>query len=629
MPYFLKQVGKKYFVVDTTGKTYSHKPLSKVRAEKQLKALHINTGHGLYGGNLMQILSEIAQQGYEAFRDFLFRNPEYIAAIFGVIAVNVQQIRQLFNSVKQKGDGLYGGNKWDYVRLIAEDIKKVQKRNKTLASRAGTTQPYPYQIGRNFSRIYTPTLDPLPNVQEELSNLVQNGTIDQRDVQYYQSKIDEYLSLHPYKQPLFKVPDPIYAIRQPEVLLGRPGTQETAESALLNLPVGNQHVAQREAVEQAVAQRYVAGLPTRAQVQQSQQQSEAQQQARKSLAEQQGTIEQSQDPRELQRGFGKYSQPDIHILIGDELLGSGSGKWTALINSLARMYNIPKVLVDSTIALNDRQYGKHRFSAKKQNILSQFSDYLNPTIVSEISGLDESDPNSVSDYANTIDGRRDMALSLRTINTVNPLQVSVSTANPLSGRGRKLKGGLNMDLFEQIIRDSQKEISDNPKKSLESIAKMFKRMIQYLDPVQKEKLDSIQNMIVELMRQAKVSIDKKIYSDFFKPQSWATFLALLGLNEAFDRENALGQEAYAQALASSAKRHAKQEEVQAYVEPEEEHVQAQVQTERTGYAPQQARTGQGKLKFIKKYLKGQGLPATKKNVQKICNIMDVEGVLFE
>lgn len=39
--------------------------------------------------------------------------------------------------------------------------------------------------------------------------------------------------------------------------------------------------------------------------------------------------------------------------------------------------------------------------------------------------------------------------------------------------------------------------------------------------------------------------------------------------------------------------------------------------------------GEGKHKFVKKYLKGQGIPATKKNVEKICNIMDVEGVVFE
>ena len=39
--------------------------------------------------------------------------------------------------------------------------------------------------------------------------------------------------------------------------------------------------------------------------------------------------------------------------------------------------------------------------------------------------------------------------------------------------------------------------------------------------------------------------------------------------------------------------------------------------------------GSGKTQFVKKYLKGQGLPATKKNVAKICDIMDTEGIVFE
>ena len=378
--------------MDVSGRQYSKKPLPKSRAERQLKALHIHTGHGLTGGN-----------------------------------------------------------KWDYVRIIAEDIKKVQKRNKNLAS-AGTSRPYPYQIGRHFGRIYTPTLEPLPNVQEELFKLVQNGTIDQRDVQYYQSKIDEYLSLNLYQQPLFKVPDPIYKIRQPEVLLGRPGTQETAESALLNLLDGRDHVAQREAVEQAVAQRYVAGLPTRAQVQQSQQQSEEEvQQAKQSLAKQQGTIEQSQDPRELQRGFGRYkfhySEPDTHILIGDYLNGSGSGKWTALINALGRFYNIPQKVVDYTIATNDKQTGPQRFNAKRHNVLTQFRDYLDPTVVSEINELED---DTVADYAKAIEGRRTI-LNLRSVHTTNPL------ANLSTGKG--LVGG---DLFQditQFITDNWEEIA--------------------------------------------------------------------------------------------------------------------------------------------------------------------------
>ena len=36
-----------------------------------------------------------------------------------------------------------------------------------------------------------------------------------------------------------------------------------------------------------------------------------------------------------------------------------------------------------------------------------------------------------------------------------------------------------------------------------------------------------------------------------------------------------------------------------------------------------------KISFVKKYLKGQGLPVTDKNVHKVCNIMDTVGVVFE
>jgi hypothetical protein len=40
-------------------------------------------------------------------------------------------------------------------------------------------------------------------------------------------------------------------------------------------------------------------------------------------------------------------------------------------------------------------------------------------------------------------------------------------------------------------------------------------------------------------------------------------------------------------------------------------------------------SGSKKVKFAKKYLKGCGIRATKKNVDEICNLMDVEGVVFE
>ena len=68
MPYFLKKArGKdKYYVMDNSGRKYSHEPIPLARANKQLKALHIHTGHGRGGGDegsdeeLTKIMSQIA-----------------------------------------------------------------------------------------------------------------------------------------------------------------------------------------------------------------------------------------------------------------------------------------------------------------------------------------------------------------------------------------------------------------------------------------------------------------------------------------------------------------------------------------------------------------------------------------
>jgi len=52
------------------------------------------------------------------------------------------------------------------------------------------------------------------------------------------------------------------------------------------------------------------------------------------------------------------------------------------------------------------------------------------------------------------------------------------------------------------------------------------------------------------------------------------------------------------------------------------------ENEKSSFGPTPSR-GLGKHKFAKKYLKGQGLPATKKNIKKVCDIMDVEGIVFD
>lgn len=45
MPYKLRKAPNRdlYWVIDDKGKKYSHDPMPKTRAEKQLKALHVHT----------------------------------------------------------------------------------------------------------------------------------------------------------------------------------------------------------------------------------------------------------------------------------------------------------------------------------------------------------------------------------------------------------------------------------------------------------------------------------------------------------------------------------------------------------------------------------------------------------
>ena len=321
MPYFLKKVkGNKYYVVDISGNKYSKKPLPKARAERQLKALHINTGHGFYGG----MYGNIAP------------GPSTSLPNLSATAPIVNPLRQA--SVQYNADGV----------------------------------PH----SERYLRFNNP-------MRQALSE--------------YSLEDDSYSSgnLSSYSQPA------------PPPLQTRPQAPAQAPAPA---PIANPMRTQRPVMDFNLGQ--TVGTPL---------------------------VNSCMFLGNCLAGQGRYSEPDTHILIGDYLEGGGSGKWTALINALARMYNIPKALVDSTIALNDRKTGARRFNEKKQNILSQFSDYLNPTIVNEILELDESDPKSISDYANAIDARRDIALSLRTVQTTNPLQVSVSTLNPFSGRSKFIK----------------------------------------------------------------------------------------------------------------------------------------------------------------------------------------------
>jgi hypothetical protein len=219
---------------------------------------------------------------------------------------------------------------------------------------------------------------------------------------------------------------------------------------------------------------------------------------------------------------------------------------------------------------------------------------------------------------------------------------------------KKIRGGLSSALFTQIVSDASKKIdndSEKPETWIEHLRTMYDRILKYLDPVQKEKLPEIQAIIGQLMRQTERSIAEG-FKEFSKKETFDLLKALLGLDQADQRVNALGVRAEAEAQASAKRRQAREEE---QVAAEAQVAEAQAAAAQAAAVqplgpnpftyvesrpnrnppvefppvPVKKPTGQGKLKFVKKYLKGQGIRATKKNIDKICNIMDVEGVVFE
>jgi hypothetical protein len=165
--------------------------------------------------------------------------------------------------------------------------------------------------------------------------------------------------------------------------------------------------------------------------------------------------------------------------------------------------------------------------------------------------------------------------------------------------GNYLKGGLTTSLFGQITFDTSKKIYDDrksPETWVEHIKSMYNKALKYLDPIQKKRLPEIQALINQLIHQTERSVAEG-FKEFGKQETFDALKAVLELDEADQREEALKAEAEALAQASSARRHARQkeEEIEDYVEPEQEQEQEQEQEpERTSQAPQQSRYGQGK-----------------------------------
>ena len=539
MPYSLEKIGKKYYVVDTSGRRYSKKPLSLVKAKKQITALHIHTGHGLCQSLLSTEYEEpvIPQMITRRFADdsAMHRTEEYPS----IIPRKKKSIKSkivdyiIESNKKDTGYGTYdweklgfvpkrfiknpvhgkgkrkckGGTKWDdYIKPLKDKIQKVDAERERISKENLEDQPsfsanyntsYPYRIPMEGDRIVyrTGKSIPLPekiDYEAELINLVRKGKLDERDIMYYIIHKDED-----------RVIDQVFEFKPGTFI--EPKTKEEASRLIYELETTKKPHTEY-AVEKHVKhlKKLYNRLPT---TEELADQIKADAKALSKLAPT-SDYDPRDSPHFIKRptttstprpptpkgnveelatllgqtklGEGKYSEPDTHILIGDELKGCGR---------------------------KDTLREEYELIMRRPNLTQQAKDDL--------------------------------------------VRIYQAGLHKLNQKGKSRILG--------ILTNSK---------------------------IAKEKDDILQNTIDLMHRRVPIQlIQRSRFSTELTPEQMSENLATSLLREYVDQEV---------------------DDPRNYVEK-----------------------GEGKHKFVKKYLKGQGIPATKKNVEKICNIMDVEGVVFE
>jgi hypothetical protein len=132
-------VGKKYYVEDTSGKRYSKNPLPKARAERQMKALHINTGHGLYADpDTHKLVGDLSGCGYyqNELQRRLARFPEHIAN--KVVERTLPLLREVGPSRRNIFKGRIFGNterQEDKQRIIDTAVNEAEAIAQSRAAR--------------------------------------------------------------------------------------------------------------------------------------------------------------------------------------------------------------------------------------------------------------------------------------------------------------------------------------------------------------------------------------------------------------------------------------------------------------------------------------------------------------
>jgi hypothetical protein len=544
MPYSLEKVGKKYYVVDTSGRRYSKKPLSLAKAKKQMTALHINTGHGLTASCLKSLFTteyeepetpQMVTRGFTEDDDVISRT-EYPSALV-VPRKKKSTLKKILNYIKETDEKDFGDTFKTYknptygkgkrkckggsyettLPLLEKSLKEIIETMEYKLSRT------PFQYLTNFLDKILKELNELIDEKGELPKLREFG-------------LNFIRKLHP--------PERLLELMHPEAL-----------------------ELQRE---------LPSYIPSDYELEQL-----------------------NSDGLRLRRTVSPFLFLGPNRNIEDRRHKHGEE---------TRKPPPSRSYTDSDIIIPESEMDRPYTRMMPKEMYMDYIRGVGPPINTDprnvkylVSGLI---PHSARDYWMNAPDRPPQPKG-------KPREKRYGRPSPKEGKGKHTEEDTHILIGDELsgcgrkdtLREEYELIMRRPnltQQAKDDLVRIYQAGLHKLNQkgkskilgiltnskIAKEKDDILRNTIDLMHRRVPIQlIQRSRFSTELTPEQMSENLATSFLNE------------YAEQEVDDPRNYIKE--------------------------------GEGKLKFVKKYLKGQGIPATKKNVSKICNIMDVEGVVFE
>jgi len=611
MPYSLEKVGKKYYVVDTSGRRYSKKPLSLAKAKKQMTALHINTGHGLTASCLKSLFTteyeepetpQMVTRGFTEDDDVISRT-EYPSALV-VPRKKKSTLKKILNYIKETDEKDFGDTFKTYknptygkgkrkckggsyettLPLLEKSLKEIIETMEYKLSRT------PFQYLTNFLDKILKELNELIDEKGELPKLRKFG-------------LNFIRKLHP--------PEPLLELMHPEALeLQRelpsyiPSDDEVEQlnsdglrlrrtvSPFLFLGPNRRiedrrHMHGEETRKPPPSRRYTDSdiiIP----------ESEIDKAYTRMMPEKMYM--------DYIRGVGPPINTDprnVKYLVTGLIPHTAKDYWDAAPDRPPPPKEKPREKHHGRTLKYSKGKGKH--TEEDTHILigdelsggNLYDDYIRPAIRFIVkhnlhyyaamlaAGLLQDylakivSPSYFSLFTKKGTDTTLLQSVLRYIIALNPIKYSFD------------------QFYNDFTEEVRRQMAQQRVQGLEELTQQVYEN-QFPPPAIPQGTDTAihMNEITPGMRMADVNRTARRFPHYFTPEEIDGVRIMAARNDA------------------EALHPLTNEPIRSVTE-------------------YNANVGEGKLKFVKKYLKGQGIPATKKNVSKICNIMDVEGVVFE